>query len=159
MTNLQVRQLLRRQALSDNKPRDRIFVEAKTMEIYKSLNASAIKNSSINEQPFPEAKEIFMWAVSLGVNKGMKIPLSGNKEGLFFWSRLSTDQELTILKLIAIAETNDIDIIKDEAYIQELAEEYANYGIRIINDMIIKRGGSPLNNLVDLARSYKMNND
>lgn len=143
--------------MSDIKPRDRIFVEAKTMEIYKSLNASAVKNSSINEQPFPEAKEIFMWAVSLGVNKGVKMQLSGNKEGLFFWSRLSQDQELTILKLIAISESNDIEVIKDEAYIQELAEEYANYGIRILNDILIKRGGSPLNNLLDLVRSFKKN--
>lgn len=127
------------------------------MEIYKSLNASAVKNSSINEQPFPEAKEIFMWAVSLGVNKGVKMQLSGNKEGLFFWSRLSQDQELTILKLIAISESNDIEVIKDEAYIQELAEEYANYGIRILNDILIKRGGSPLNNLLDLVRSFKKN--
>jgi len=83
------------------------------------------------------------------------LPLSGTKEGLFFWSRLNQDQELIILKLIAIADTQDINIVKNEAYIQDLAEEYANYGIRIINDLLIKRGGSPLYNLVDIVRSYK----
>lgn len=59
--------------MSESKPRDRILVEAKTMEIYKCLNASAIRNSTIIEQPFPEAKDIFMWAVAVGVNKGKKI--------------------------------------------------------------------------------------
>jgi len=139
--------------LSDLKLRDRVFVEDKTMDIYKALNASATKNSSIKDQPFSEAKEVFMWAVSLGVFDGKRLPLSGNKEGLFFWNRLTLDQELPIFQLIAVAETNDIHIVKNEAYIQELAEEYANYGIRKINDLLLKHGGSSLDNLIDLVRS------
>jgi dnd system-associated protein 4 len=123
------------------------------MDIYKILNASAIKNSNINDQPFSEAKEVFLWAVSIGVNYGKKIPLSGTKEGLFFWNRLTIDQELTILQLIAIAESEDIYILENEAYIQDLAEEYANFGIRKINELLITRGGSPLNNMIDLIRS------
>lgn len=141
--------------MSESNVRDRIFVEEKTMEIYKSLNASATKNSSISDQPFPESKEVFMWAVSLGVYDGRKIPLSGNKEGLFFWNRLSREQELSILRMIAISETNDIAIVKDESYIQNLAEEYANYGIRKLNEILIRQGGSPLLNLVDFVRSHQ----
>jgi len=138
--------------LSDSKVRDRIFVEEKTMEIYKSLNASATRNSSVYDQPFSESKEIFMWAVAVGVCDGRKQPLFGNKEGLFFWNRLSPEQELPILRLIVISETRDIEMIKDDAYIQNLTEEYANYGIRKLNDILIKQGGSPLFNLVDLVR-------
>lgn len=141
--------------MSELKVRDRIFVEEKTMEIYKNLNASAIRNSSINDQPFAEAKEIFMWAVALGVCHGIKQPLTGKKEGLFFWNRLSAEQELPILRLIAISETNDIDSAKNDAFVQNLSEEYANYGIRKLNELIIKRGGSPLFNLVDLVRTQQ----
>jgi dnd system-associated protein 4 len=143
--------------LSEQNIKDRVFCEERTWEIYKSLNASATKNSSITDQPFSEAKEVFMWAVSIGVHEGKKLPLEGNKEGLFFWNRLSADEELSILRLISIAETNSIEIIENEAIIQQLAEEYANYGIRRLNELLIQRGGAPLNNLVDLVRSFNQN--
>jgi len=144
--------------LSDQSVSDRIFVEKKTMEIFKCLNASATKNSSITDQPFSEAKEVFMWAVSIGVRDNKRLPLSGAKDQLFFWNRLSQDKELMILQLVAIAETKDINILKNERYVQELAEEYANYGIRIINETLLKQGGPPLFNLVDLIRTYSTSN-
>jgi len=139
--------------MTNSKPKDRISVEEKTSQFYKELNASAVKNSNIIDQPFSEAKDIFMLAVCLGVNSGKRIPLEGEKEGLFFWNRLSNDIEIPALRLIALAETGNVETMQDIASIQQIAEEYANKGIRILMDDVIKKNGGKLFNLIDLVRS------
>lgn len=132
---------------------DRIFVEKQVMPFYKQINASATKRSNNLDQPFAEAKDIFMLAVSLGVNKGKRRKLEGAREGLFLWNRISQDLELPALQLIVLSETGDVESMLDEETIQNISEEYANEGIRILIEELINKDGNVLWNLVDLVRS------
>lgn len=139
--------------MNDKKPSDRIFIEKKLMPFYQEINAHATKNSNPINQPFIEAKDVFMLAVGLGVKVGKRRPLSGPKEGLFFWNRLSKDLELPSLQLIALCETRNVETMLDDSTIQIIAEEYANEGIRLLLDAIKNKDGNALWNLVDLVRS------
>lgn len=131
---------------------DRIFVESQVISFYKQINASAIKNSNSLDQPFSEAKEIFMLAVGLGLKNGRRRKLEGSKEGLFFWNRLSQDLELPALQLIALSETGNVESMVDEELVQTIAEEYANEGIRILIEEVVNKDGNVLWNLVDMVR-------
>ena len=131
---------------------DRAFVEKQVMPFYKQINASATKNSNNLDQPFSEAKDIFMMAVGLGVQKGKRRELEGSKEGLFFWNRLSKDLELPALRVIALSETGNVESMQDEDLVQLIAEEYANEGIRILIEEVINQDGNALWNLVEMIR-------
>lgn len=132
---------------------DRIFVEKQVMDFYKQINASATKKSNNLDQPFSEAKDIFMLAVGLGLQKGKRRKLAGAREGLFFWNRLSQDLELPALQLIALSETGNVESMLDEELVQSIAEEYANVGIRILIEEVVNKDGNILWNLVDLVRN------
>ncbi len=132
---------------------DRIFVEEKVIALFRDLTKEATRNASPVDQPFVELKDVFLWAVALGVKAGIRKPLDGSKEGLFRWDNLSNDFEKAALQLLTLADTGDINTIFDVGIVQEIAEEYANEGIRIIKSEIIDAPGDPLFNLVKLARS------
>lgn len=135
---------------------DRIFVEEKVINLFRDLTSQSTKNASIFDQPFLELKDAFLWAVALGVQAGRRMPLEGTKEGLFRWTNLSKDFEIPCLQLIALAETEDIDILSDEGAIQEIVEEYANEGIRIIKNEILDGPGDSLRKLVGIARTDRI---
>lgn len=132
------------------KPSDRIFVEDRVIEQFRSLTAQPTKNSTVRHQPFLELKDAFLWAVSMGVKYGKRSPLEGKKEGLFLWVRINKDSELPCLKMLALSETKDIRVLTDEQQIQQIAEEYANEGIRIIRERLVDKPGDPLFNLVEI---------
>lgn len=135
---------------------DRLFVEEKVVDWFRNLTYQSTKNASIYSQPFKESKDAFLWAVSLGVKSGTRRPLEGPREGLLLWTYLS-DEEKRILAMLAIAETGDLKVISDEGWIQEIAEEFANEGIRTIKREIWEGSGDPLWKLVDMIRSEQGN--
>lgn len=131
---------------------DRLFVEERVIDSFRELTFQSTRNASIYSQPFKESKDAFLWAVSLGVKSGARRPLEGSREGLLLWTYLS-DEEKRSLAMLAIAETGDINVISDDGAIQEIAEEYANEGIRTIIREIREGSGDPLWKLVDMIRS------
>jgi len=134
---------------------DRIFVEERVIDIFRNLTAQATRRASPIDQPFLELKDVFLWAVALGVKSGRRKPLEGSREGLFRWENLSNDFEISCLQMIALAENEDINVLSDLGEIQNIAEEYANEGIRIIKKEILDEPGDPLLNLANIARSEK----
>lgn len=136
--------------MTKEKPSDRIFVEDRVIEQFRSLTAQTTKNSAVLHQPFLELKDAFLWAVAMGVKYGKRRPLEGKREGLFLWVRIDHDTELPCLKMIALSETEDIHVLTDIQQIQQIAEEYANEGIRIIKERLVDKPGDPLFNLVEI---------
>ncbi|MBG0785964.1 MAG: hypothetical protein H0S79_12780 [Anaerolineaceae bacterium] len=134
------------------KPSDRIFVEGRVIEQFRSLTAQPTKNSTVLQQPFLELKDAFLWAVAMGVNYGKRRPLEGKKEGLFLWVRINSSTELPCLKMVALSESKDIHVLTDTQQIQQIAEEYANEGIRIIKERLVDKPGDPLFNLVEIIK-------
>jgi dnd system-associated protein 4 len=138
--------------LPKEKGLDRLFVEAKVVDLFRDMTYQSTRNASIYSQPFKELKDAFLWAVSLGVRSESRRPLEGTKEGLLLWTYLSDDEKRS-LAMIALAETGDIKVVADEGSIQEIAEEFANEGIRTIKREIHEGSGDPLWKLVDMVRS------
>lgn len=133
---------------------DRLFVEEKVVEVFRDLTQASTKNASILTQPFKENKDAFLWAVSLGVKSGSRRRLEDKREGLLRYDYLSHDEK-QCLGMLALAETGDINVLKDEGRVQEIAEEYANQGIRIIKQNVYDGSGDPLWKLVNLIRSHE----
>jgi len=137
--------------MSEIKGSDRISIEEKVHEIYKTLSENS--NQRPESSPFLLMKDVFMWATTLGIKKGKRRPLTGNKIQIFRWDQFSQDVDVPSLKIIALAETNDVEILTNEDQILRIAEEYANEGIRELKAELIDQPGEPLWNLINLARS------
>ena len=131
---------------------DRIFAEEKVIDLFRDLTLASqtTRNSDFREQPFSELKLAFLWAVSIGVHEKHRTVLEGKKEGLFRWANLDPD-ELSFLQAIALAETEDINVLTDIDMIQMISEEYANFGIRALKEYFSDGSGNPLWKLVYLA--------
>jgi len=130
--------------------KDRLYVERRGIDLFRELT-NQTNNTSQTSQPFTNLKDAFLWAVALGVNAGSRKPLEGAKEGLVMWDYL-TDDDKKSLTLLAIADTNTLEIIGDLEIIQDIAEEYANEGLRIIKNRVKDGPGDPLWKLVNIVR-------
>ncbi len=138
--------------MAKEKGLDRLFVEEKVKDTFRELTFQPTTNNSVSSQPFQALKFVFLWAVALGIKSGSRRPLQGNRDGLVRWEYLSEDEK-RCLAMIALAETGEIKVIADEGNIQEIAEEYANEGIRILKRDVLEAPGDPLWKLADFARS------
>lgn len=134
--------------MTKDKGLDRLFVETKAAELFRDLTSRSTKNASNVEQPFKTLKDAYLWAVALGVKHHRKMPLSSRTD-LVLWTYFSSEEK-KMLETIAIAETGDLLVVENEGLVQEIAEEYANGGIRVIKELLIDAHGDPLWNLVDL---------
>ena len=136
--------------MSDVKGSDRVSIEKKVHELYIALSRQSKQRPE--DAPFYLMKDVFMWAVVLGLEKGKRRELQGSKEQIFRWDQFSQDTDIPTLKALALAESGDAEILIKEDEILRIAEEYANEGIWEIKSRLIDNPGKPLWNLVDLIR-------
>ena len=105
---------------------DRIYVDNDTIE--KMYDVSRfLKNKNTHR------KDQFFVAMALGYNMGKRLKLEKRK--LFFLTQFLNEQDLTLLYALAIAETNDVNVVDDLDKVYSIAEEYANAGIRKLYTM------------------------
>ena len=119
-------------------------------EVYKLIATPNPRN--LEQTPFLTLKDAFMWAFTLGVREKKRTPLNGPREGIFWFLQFDKNIDLPCLKMVALADTEDIAILLREDEILNIAEEYANTGIRLIRDEILNQSGEPLWNLLELAQ-------
>ena len=125
---------------------DRVYVDEAVSDIYPQLKSGA--NTQPEEAPFETFKDIFMLAACLGFQNGRRIrTVRGGSE-----IRVSvfTDDDIAIIKAIAIAETGDVQVLTRFGEILVIAEEYANAGIYDVKAHLLDEGGRALWNLVEL---------
>lgn len=137
--------------MSEVKGSDRVSIEKKVHELYIELSRQSKRGPE--DAPFVLMKDVFMWAVSMGVERGKRRELSGSKEQIFRWDQFSQDIDIPALKAIALAETGDVEVLVDEANILRIAEEFANEGIWELKSRLLDKQGKALWNLVDDVRS------
>ncbi len=130
---------------------DRVSIEKKVHELYIELSRQSKRGPE--DAPFALMKDVFMWAVALGVERGKSRELKGPKEQIFRWDQFSQEVDIPALKAIALAETGDVEVLIDEARILRIAEELANEGIMEIKSILLDKPGKPLWNLVEKVRS------
>ena len=125
---------------------DRVTIEKDVHQLYKDLSERSTQNPETS--PFLTMKDVFMWAVALGVKEGKRRPLSSSREQIFRWDQFSQDMDIPALKAIALAETGEVEVLIREDQILRIAEEYANAGIHEIKQEIVDQPGEALWNLV-----------
>jgi dnd system-associated protein 4 len=129
---------------------DRVSVETAVHQLFRDLTERS--NENPEAAPFMLMKDVFMWAVALGVRSGRRLPLSGAKTQIFRWDQLSQDLDVPVLKALAVAETGEVEGLLREDQVLRIAEEYANSGIRELKEALIDQPGQPLWNLVSTVR-------
>lgn len=132
--------------IEDTGSRDTIVVDETAHEIYKQLT----EGNNILSAPFRTMKDVFMWAVCLGVQQGKRRSLTAKKITVFRWAQFDSQIDVPLLKAIAIAESDDISVLLKRNDILTIVEEYANAGIYDLRDNVMGEYGQPLWNLVEL---------
>ncbi|MFZ7137851.1 MAG: RNA-binding domain-containing protein [archaeon] len=110
--------------MSSEKKIDRLYVDKKTIDQFNRLKDK--------DSPFAgcQNKEIFFAAMTLGYNNKIKIPFDKRKE--FVREEYLNDEDHTIIKSIAVAETGNLKILLDKKKVYAIAEQYATGGISLL---------------------------
>ena len=122
--------------------RDSVHIDPKHHDLYVKLTTG-------DEAPFKTMKDLFMLSASVGYARGRRTALSGQRE-IFRWPVFSSQEDIPVLRAIAIAETADTAVLVDQNLVLTIAEEYANSGIEEVRREVFERPGTELENLVQL---------
>ena len=129
--------------------RDRIYINESHHEIYKDLTTE--KEGSL--QPFKTMKDLFLFATLVGYQRGERIVLEKGI-GIFTWAQFSAQEDVPILRALAIAETGDVNVLANQHELLTIAEEYANGGIVEIQEQVAEMPGNRIANLVGLLQKW-----
>jgi len=124
--------------------RDTVTIDESVHYIYKELT----DGTDPITVPFKTMKDIFMWAASLGYKRGERRPITGKKITVFRWAQFSPQFDIPVVKALALADMNDINVLLSQDVILNIVEEYANAGIHDLRSKIIGEHGQPLWNLI-----------
>lgn len=110
-------------------PRD-VTIERSKRELYEELRTT-------EDSPFydVELRNLFLIALGYGRQKAGRTELDGESHALFGRVQLSGEQ-LWILKSVAVKETRDPDVLRDERRVYTIAQEYANSGIEKLHGKV-----------------------
>lgn len=106
---------------------------------------------------FPTIRELLCFAALLGYSEKRRVPLDRSKgvEDVSYQQFERGDAE-DLIYLIALADTHDPEVLKDgeEGRCADIFEEYANGGLGIIKDALLRSGGEDPNRaILELLRS------
>lgn len=116
--------------MTEVKTIDRLFVDKRDLEDFKRLREK--------DSPFAksENKDIFIAAMVVGFNEQCKMELK-TKEGWMLKKTLH-DQDLALIRALAIAEEGNLNVLLDETKVFSIAEQYAAGGIRLLKDRVFR---------------------
>lgn len=125
--------------------RDTVAIDKSVHPIYQEFTTG----SDPVITPFKTMKDVFMWAMLLGVRSGERRPLE-RREVIFRWGQFSTDLDIPLLKAAALSGEEEVAVLASRDDILTAAEEYANAGIHTLNGALTSEHGRALWNLVPL---------
>ena len=129
--------------------RDRIYIDASHHEIYNDL----ITEQEDSPKPFESMKDLFLCATLIGYRHGERMPLE-KRVGIFTWAQFSVQEEVPVLRALAIAETGDVNVLANQDELLTIAEEYANAGIVEIQEQVAEMPGNRIEHLVGLLQKW-----
>ena len=105
---------------------------------------------------FPTIRELLCFAALLGYSENRRLPLDRDKglEDVSYQQFERGDAE-DLIFLIALADSQDPELLKEgqEGRCAEIFEEYANGGLQIIHEAILRGGGEyPDRDILELLR-------
>ncbi len=134
--------------------RDRIRIDKIYHPTYIALTKSREDENHQDLSPFESMKNVFMLATFIGYQKKKRVPLGKDKELIFAWARFSPEEDVPLLRALALTETEDVEILTDQDRILTIAEEYANGGIIEIQKQVEDMPGDRVTNLVHLLFNW-----
>ena len=134
--------------------RDRIRIDKIHHPTYIALTKLRENENPQELLPFESMKNIFMLSIFIGYNEEKRIPLGKDKEMIFAWAQFSPEEDVPLLRALALAETEDVEILTDQDRILTIAEEYANGGIIEIQKQVEDMPGDRVTNLVHLLFNW-----
>ena len=107
---------------------------------------------------FPTIRELLCFAALLGYSENRRLPLDRDKglEDVSYQQFERGDAE-DLIFLIALADSQDPELLKEgqEGRCAEIFEEYANGGLQIIHEAILRGGGEyPDRDILELLREH-----
>lgn len=125
--------------------------DVRSPNIYRALTNEDVvqrlcsdKVAGINATVFPTIRELLCFAALLGFSKKRRIPLdrSSGVEDVSY-QQFERGNAEDLIYMIALAEEKDADILREgrERDCADIFEEYANGGLLIIKDWLLRRGG------------------
>ena len=129
--------------------RDRIYINESHHGLYKELTT---EEEGLLE-PFKTMKDLFLFATLVGYRCGERMPL-GKGVGIFSWAQFSAQEDVPVLRSLAIAETGDVTVLASRDELLTIAEEYANGGIVEIREQVAEMPGNRIANLVGLLQKW-----
>ena len=126
--------------------RDTVSIDDSVHDIYKRLTGG---NDPV-DVPFQTMKDVFMWAASLGYQRGERKPIRGKRTTIFRWAQFSSQTDIPLIKAMAIADSGDVDVLMRQEDVLTAVEEYANAGIISMESRLLNANGQNLWNLVGL---------
>ena len=126
--------------------RDTVSIDDSVHNIYKQLTEG---NDPV-DVPFQTMKDVFMWAASLGYQRGERKPICGKRTTIFRWAQFSPQTDIPLIKAMAIADSGDVGVLMRQEDVLTTVEEYANAGINSLESRLLNANGQNLWNLVEL---------
>jgi len=94
---------------------------------------------------FPTIRELLCFAALLGFSEKRRVPLdrAAGVEDISYQQFERDPGAEDLLWTIAVAETQNIDVLREgeEALCAQIFEEYANGGLMLMKDFLIRNGG------------------
>lgn len=108
---------------------------------------------------FPTIRELLCFAALLGYSEKRRLPLDKDKgvEDVSY-QQFERGEAEDLIYLIALAETKDPEILKDgeEGQCALIFEEYANGGLQIMREAMLRGGGEyPDRDILELLKERK----
>ena len=118
---------------------DRLYIDKRINEtIITKIDETHFLGLNV---PDSDRLELFLFAMALGVKQGVRTPLSTKHGFILEPSIKSVDGAMSYLFSLLVDELkkiNEEDKIDDKDYAFKVAEEYANTGFRIIDELMNK---------------------
>jgi len=112
----------------------KFFVDEKAHKLFRDLVDT--KGSPFYKK---DLKDVFISSMALAFRLGKRKPL-GKKKDIADIS-VFTESQLLLIKSVAVATENNLEILLDEKKKFEIAEEYVNAGIYFLHEIIFESKG------------------
>ena len=130
---------------SINMARLSVYVDQDVHPIYDKLTSRSPKKAE--EFPFETMKDLFITAACLGAKYDKFLELNKTKE-IFDSTLFNQRTEVPILLSLAFYKTKDTEVLTDSRQVLDIAQGWANGGIRLLEDELLHSPGMPLVKLV-----------
>lgn len=126
----------------------RVLIDQETHSIYERLVSRSARDAE--QRPFAMMKDVFVVAACLGARSGQFREPSSTRE-IFSGEVFNSRVEGPILAALAFEHCNDIETLEDPRAVIDIAQNWANGGIWILEQEMNSRAGiAPLYRFVDL---------